>query len=53
MQNMQEKHTTHTTILSENPRAGHHFENVGTDGMTILKYIFENKVYMCGLNPTG
>jgi hypothetical protein len=53
MQNIQEKHTAHTTILSENPRAGHHFENLGTDELTILKYIFKNKVYMGGLKPYG
>jgi len=53
MQNIQEKHTAHTRILSENPRAGDHFENLGTDERRVLKYIFENKVYMCGLNPTG
>jgi len=52
MQNIEEKHTEHT-VLSENPRAGHHFENLGTGEMTILKCILKNKVYMCGINPTS
>jgi hypothetical protein len=52
MHNIQQKHTAHITIVTK-PCAGHHFENLDTDEMTVFKYIFKNKVYMCGLNPTG
>jgi hypothetical protein len=49
MHNIQEKRTAYPSFLSANPKAGNRIENLGTDEMTILIYIFKNKVYMCGL----
>jgi hypothetical protein len=53
MHDRQEKHMAYTKFSSENLRAGDHFENLGTDEKTLLKYIIKNEVCLCGLHPTG
>jgi hypothetical protein len=40
-------------VLVRNPEGRNHFEVLGTDGTIILKWVFKNKMGVCGLDSSG